>query len=285
MFVALFATLTMSAQQIAVVSGQGVTTVYDGINEAINGAEEGSTIYLNAGGHILSADTKVTKRLTIMGSGHKVNTENADGNTLISGDLNLAKGSDGTAIIGVYMTQGIKIGVDGQVSDIMVQYCNVDNIQVKTLNCPGIYVNQTYVRSEMQFSSSNARVSNCIINNLYGATGGDISHCVISGGINTNNTSFSWNLRWNGIGGDRNVSVSDVQGDFSSIITKWDGISIYSDFHYVEGYEGDTRIGIYGGTGFDDTCTPPIPYIVSKRVPEQTDAQGNLSVEVNVKSK
>jgi hypothetical protein len=43
-----------------------------------------------------------------------------------------------------------------------------------------------------------------------------------------------------------------------------------------------TDIGIYGGTGFSDSALPPGPRIVSKKVADQTDANGNLRVEIKV---
>jgi hypothetical protein len=45
-----------------------------------------------------------------------------------------------------------------------------------------------------------------------------------------------------------------------------------------------TDVGIYGGTGFSDAALPPIPRIVSKSISEQSDENGNLKVNVRVKS-
>ena len=51
-----------------------------------------------------------------------------------------------------------------------------------------------------------------------------------------------------------------------------------------------TQIGIYGGNGkteqdnFDDEALAPIPRIISKEIPEQTDAEGKLNIKITVKS-
>lgn len=275
----------IKAQQIAAVSGAGVTTVFDDLNEAIEKAEEGSTIYLPGCGYVLNPMTKITKRLTIMGSGHKATTENVDGNTTLSGDLQFGEGSDGSAVMGVFMAQGIKIGVDGQVRDITVKYCNVDNIEVKKDSCAGITIEQNFVRSSVEYRTSTGKVCNNVINNLYGVNGGIVSNNVISGTISINNSTFTQNLHWNGVGGSNNIYQHSRQGNFSEIIEKWDGANPNSNFHYVEDYDGDTLIGLYGGAGFDDNCQPPLPFIISKKVAEMTDAQGELSIEVTVKSK
>lgn len=86
--------------------------------------------------------------------------------------------------------------------------------------------------------------------------------------------------------GDDCVTVEDwaeVLGDISK------GISPASDFS-LQGEKGKgaatdgTDIGIYGGTSFDKYALAPIPRIVSKVIPEQTDAQGKLKITVTVKA-
>ena len=43
-----------------------------------------------------------------------------------------------------------------------------------------------------------------------------------------------------------------------------------------------TDVGIYGGNGFNEMGTPPYPYVIFKKVPNETDAQGNLKIKVKV---
>ena len=87
LFVALMATTAIQAQQISVVSPGGATTLYRTFQQAIEGADPGSVIYLPGGGFPISDDVKITKKLTIIGIGHCVKGDNVDGVTTISGNL------------------------------------------------------------------------------------------------------------------------------------------------------------------------------------------------------
>ena len=86
--------------------------------------------------------------------------------------------------------------------------------------------------------------------------------------------------------GDDCVPVEDwaeVLGDISK------GISPASDFS-LQGEDGKgaatdgSDIGIYGGDSFDDNCLAPIPRIISKKIDEQTDGAGKLTMKISVKA-
>lgn len=292
--------VSISAQQIAVVNGAGTTSVYYSLDEAINVAEDGSTVYIPGGGFKIGDDTKITKKLTIIGIGHKPNTDNVDGNTTISGSIRFAAGSDGSAIMGVYMPNDINIGVDGKVKNILVRYCNASSIQVLSDSCTGIFVNQNYLRSNCSFGGSNATVTNNIIWGIQSITGGVVDNniiydCSLHTGIYNyvyysyayiknstvrNNISRYGNYECSGT-----LFQDNESGALSNFFVKCDGVSTNSDFHFKESYEGNRDCGIYAGTGFSDDCLPPMPRIVSKNIAEQTDAQGKLKVQVSVSTK
>lgn len=298
LLVALLTSAMLHAQQIAVVSGSGSTSVYDTLDDAIAGASSGSTIYLPGGGFQVSAETKIKKKITIMGISHKYNSENADGNTTISGDLQFAPGSDGSAVMGVYLGNNILIGVDGRVRNILVKYCNLNEIQVKTDSCPGIIVNQTYGRGNLWFGNSNAQVTNCIANGIGNVRGGIIRYNIFCGASynpyrydyysykDIYNSTISNNIARYGIYyHSGNIEEENMGGDFSAAIVNNQGVNPKSDFHFTEEYEGSRNVGIYaGGTGFSDACLPPMPIITSMHVAEQTDAQGKLQIQVSVKA-
>lgn len=299
MVAALIAAATMYAQQIAVVNGSGSTTIFESLDEAITGAETGSTVYIPGGGFQLKEETKITKKLTIMGIGHKADSENADGNTTISGNIQFAPGSDGSAIMGVYLSNNIKIGVGGRVKNILVRYCNMQEIEVKTDTCPGIIINQNYIRGNVHFAHSPIVFTNNIANGIEYVNGGTICNNLFFGDIYTNsyygNYSFQYinnstlknNLSLHGDRSSSNNLWQDnlITAQWSSYIVRWDGAKTTSDVHFNDTYEGSKEIGIYGGTGFSDDCLPPMPYIVSKSIAEQTDSQGKLKIQVTVKTK
>ena len=87
-----------TAQRISVVTENGVTSIFRTLQDAIESADAGSTIYLPGGGFTLPDSVKITKKLTIIGIGHKSDNENADGSTIISGNLWFNENSSGSAL-------------------------------------------------------------------------------------------------------------------------------------------------------------------------------------------
>ena len=102
--VLMIAAVAVSAQQIAVVTSNGTTTMYQTLGDAIAGATSNSVIYLPAGGFQISDDVKITRKVTIIGVTHKANSDNAEGNTIISGNLNFNGGSSNSAVMGCYIS-------------------------------------------------------------------------------------------------------------------------------------------------------------------------------------
>ena len=311
--VATVITLTAAAQNIAVVSPSNNTTIYHSLDEAITEAAAGSVIYLPGGGVTVKDETKITKKLTIMGVSHRGDTDNAEGASLVGGTLRLDKGADGTALMGFRLSGNIEIGTSSDsVRNVLVRYCNVNSIQVKHSQCSGLVVNQCYLRSGSQFKYCNANITNSICYYLYYLTGaviknniltgnrqdggqwGEIcalrylSSCIITDNVFLNSPNFD-----NGTNCDiyRNMSRGEygddavkIDADWSEVFVKDAGVSTNSDYHFTAAYKQYSDIGIYGGTGFSDEALAPIPRIVSKEVSEQTDGTGKLKVEVTVKA-
>ena len=302
LYILLISLCSSNAQNIAIVDPRGNTTLAETLEEAIDDATSGSTIYLPGGGFQISDDVKITKRLTLMGISHKADSENEDANTVISGNLNFAPNSDGSAIMGIYLSGNINIGFGGRVENVVIKYNNINSIQVQTDSCPGIIVNQNYIRSNCEFRRSNVEFSNNICQGISGINGGTISYnilcnrCYYSPGwadyynIVADNSYSMYNVgASSGYYYAFSVGVEDIgsvsSGNFSDIFENWQGISTNSNVHIKDTYEGDKNIGVHGGgTGFSIECLPPMPHIVSATIAEQTDAQGKLSVRVKIKA-
>lgn len=179
--VALLATMTAAAQNIAAVSPSNATTIFQTLDEAIVGAESGSTIYLPGGGFQISDETKINKKLTIMGVSHRGDTDNVDGATVISGNLHFEGGSSGSAVLGVYLTGNINVGTrTDSVTNFTVRYCNVNYIKVKHSQSSGMVVNQCYLRRESNFGNCNVRLENNIAHSYAYINGGIINHNIIT---------------------------------------------------------------------------------------------------------
>lgn len=321
MFVAMMATVAAQAQQIAVVSG-GSTNLYRTLQEAIDGALSGSVIYLPGGG-IPASDINIDKKITIIGIGHKQKGVNADGYTSIGGNINFKKGSDGSAIIGCYISGNVNIADNsdtGAVNDILVQFCNLNSIQVFDQDCDGIEVNQNYIRGTSNFDYTNPTITNNVLGALRYLNTAVVSNNIFINGVYTNksgyqngyygfldvkNTSFSENVfmcnvrfdnqttndNCQAIGnmtsaswpfGDEAILVSD---SWSMVFKNNAGITPSSEFYFTEKYkEYEGKCGLYGGTSFDDDALPPVPCIIKKEVNPQTDTSGMLKVTISVKA-
>ena len=296
-----------NAQRISVVSPNGETALYTDLNLAIQGAQAGSTIYLPSGGFQLSDATKITKKLTIMGVGHRSNNDNPDGYTLVSGNLFFEEGSDGSAVLGLYLSGTVNIGTSTTaVNDFLLRYCNVYIINVQNSNCQGIEINQNYLRNSSNGSGSPIIFSNNILYSLWNINGGVIKNNIIVYNISPlrslsgcqiyNNIIFCASQTSNDVWGsvfEKNLGtewIADTKvSNWADIFEgPYSGINPNNNYNLKPGAPGKNAgtdgkdIGIYGGSGFKDTALPPGPRIVASKIADQTDASGNLSVEITV---
>lgn len=313
--VAIVATVASYAQTIAVVSSSGSTTMYQDFGKAVNEAKDGSTIYLPGGGFQLNDTIRIKHKVTIMGVSHRADTDNAEGATTIAGNVWFNQGSDGSAVMGCYVSGNINIGEGGHVDNILVRYCNANSTQIKSRECSGIMINQCYMRNTINGAHSNLQVTNSIVHSIREIDGGKINHNVICDRTRwdawenyyyalyrVNNSIISNNII---IQSPTNSACSENQinnnmthvefGDNSTVVSDWKdvfedesytkGVNIMANFKFSKDYQKYSDIGIYGGTGFDDNALAPIPRIISKEIPEQTDASGKLNIKVTVKAK
>ncbi len=309
--------IVVKAQQIAVVDGNGNTDVYQTLQEAIEEAAPGSTIYLPGGGFQISDDVKITKKLSIIGIGHKAVSENADGNTVISGNLYFNEGSSNSAVMGCYISGNVYIGYNNSsVNNIFIQYCNLGGVSVCNNTCTGTYINQNYIRGNSFFAYASVTMTNNIFYSANRISGGKISNNIITYFYHyssysnyalseVSNVTISSNIflysgrNYSHHYGSNctsvdNMGIGNAFGDgFISINEAWTevfkdynngAIDPASDFHFKGDYVQYSDCGIYGGTGFDPGALPPVPFIVAKRIPEQTDASGKLNIKIRVKA-
>lgn len=290
--VAFFATLSANAQSIAAVSPSNVTTMYQTLDKAVTEADPGSIIYLPGGGFNISDDTKIEKRLTIMGISHRGDTDNADGATVIAGSLNFEKGSSGSSVIGAFISGNINVGTEeDEVTNLTVRFCNVNSIQVKNAASSGMIVSQCYLRNTSKFLGCNATLENNIIHSICDVNGGSIKYNVIvssgeyrrgeygfsgrydiyGAAIVAYNSTINYNvicyggtllqgsgcLIYNNMTtqdwGDNPVTLSNVE--WNDVFSKYNNgvITPASNFHFQGDYvQYEGIIGIYGGSSFKD---------------------------------
>lgn len=310
----LLAVVTMSAQQIAVVKGD-VTNVYQTLAEAIDGAESGSFIYLPGGSFPISDEVKITKQLYIMGIGYSVNSDHADGCTIIAGNLYFKGGSSGSFVMGCYLNGDVVIGevAEGEeptiISDVMVKLCNINAIIVNDISS-GAIINQNYIRSTSAIGGTNSKITNNIFHSVNRLNNSmfennivvskwysnwrhshaiyDCNNSIITNNIIMDRDESSGGSNCQITGNLVNESYGDnciVMSNWGDIFVNYVGLSPNSNFHFKEAYkEYEDKVGIHAGTGFSDSGLPPVPYIVEKDIPEQTDASGKLNIKIKVKT-
>lgn len=321
--VAIVATITAGAQNIAVVNSSNTTKIYQTLDDAITNAEAGSIIYIPGGGYQVTDNAKIDKQLTIMGVSHRGDTDNVDGATIISGNLNFIEGSSHSSLIGVYVSGNVNIATSTDpVTNFTMRYCNVNVVNVNNSKSSGMVISQCYLRGASNFGSCNVKISNCIFPYLQKINGGLVDHCIItsyqtfgsgnwwclytvssstvtnnvflstSGGsvLNGNDCYISHNsvgtAKWSK---DEAPIVLPEGKKFDDVFVANKGVSIASNYKLSTEWGkkaalDGTDLGIYGSTGFSDEALAPIPRIVSKKVAEQTDGSGKLQIEVTVKA-
>ena len=85
--------------------------------------------------------------------------------------------------------------------------------------------------------------------------------------------------------GDNCTILNDV--DWNDVFINYNNgaINPNSNFHLQDSYrQYENTYGVYSGTGFNDKQIAPVPYIVAKRIAEETDAAGQLKIQVRVKA-
>lgn len=317
LLIAFVAIVAAKGQQIAVVSGNGATTIYQTLDDAVAGAEDGSTVYLPGGGFPIKDETKIDKKLTIMGVSHRGDTDNVDGATIIAGNLSFVGKSSGSAVIGVYISGNINVGNETDpIRNLTIRNCNINAILVNNDQSTGMIVNQNYLRNLSSFGNSNPKITNNIAHSFCGINGGQIKNNIIvsyswisqkNSVIFADNSTITNNVilapHWPGqltqvhVGSECIISNNMVryewgencivanENDWNNVFKKDKGVNIYSEYTFINDYEKyQDKVGIYAGTGFDDSALPPVPHIIAKNIPEQTDAEGKLNIKIRVKA-
>lgn len=288
------------AQQIVVVSEDGETSICKSLEKAIETATNGSVIYLPGGSYRISDDAVITKKLCIIGLGHKAISGNTDGYTTIAANLWFNENSSGCSVIGCYISGDVIIGNDGNsVNDVVIKCCNINRLLVKNDNCTGTVVCQSYIRNRSDLKKGTLFTNNIahsvrsecgkIVNNVL-VNGSEIYTCYVARNIFLNgqgvesyhHNTFSDNMAKDDVG-DAPVNIGEKA--WSDLFVKYNNgsISPASDFHFKDEYKTLYKdYGIYGGTGFNASGQPPLPFFEAKSIPEQTDAEGNLNIRIRV---
>lgn len=291
-------TITLAAQEITVVNANGTTHFYRTLTQAIEKSTDNCVIYLPQGGFALHDSVKITKKVTIIGVGHRGKHGKVDGVTNIGGNLFFNEGSNGSAVMGCYLGGTLNVNV----SDFLLRYCNAGNINV-IASSVGTIINQNYIRGDINFNGARGMVTNNILRRVNNMNGGTIRYNVfardtsmgsVSNAFITDNVFVVWgshsgsdikashNLFIGAEWGENPLNLTDVTA--ADVFVNDAGVSNSSDYHFQEAYKQyETQYGIYAGQGFNDLQVAPVPSLILRSADEQTNTSGQLKVQVRVK--
>jgi hypothetical protein len=301
-----------SAQKAVILQHNGNVTVYTSPNamvEAYNAAVDGDTIYLPGG--VFPALT-LFKRLSLYGAGHYPDSSASTGVTSISGALGFSTGSSKSFITGLHITGVISFEHNIRIDSVVIMRCYAAGLHANSgdalTNCRGILAYQNVLGSVYASHTEGIRVFNNIIALVrYSGAGNPwfrnnkISTIQeYSNALFENNTiqEFSYGIDFNtfrhnivaGVPGtDNNTWIGNYTGiDFSNLFVKQTQWFDYGDDYHLKtpsSYPGTdgSQAGLYGGYyPYKTGAVPPHPHIQSKTIPLQTNASGQLNIQVKV---
>lgn len=316
-----FSSLLAQTPPIVVVNAAGTTTgIYYKLTDAIKNATAGSFLYLSGGIYTNNSTEIIDKELHLIGAGYDPESTIATSPTVISNQITFtvtAKGStlEGLNLNYVVLNDNLEGIIFRRVYLKSVSYGNY----LKNLGfyeCILLtYVGQNYSLPEnislkncvliSGLSCTKSTIENCLLLNIYGYFDKSTyksnifrfttpSTTTFSNGSFFYNNIFDATVIYNSseyeVGTQDKIVLSSI---FSFLPASGQyTFSFKDDFHpsaaseeiVKKGYNG-THCGIYGGTlPFKDGGIPSNPHIYFKSIEGQTDASGNLKVQVKVKA-
>jgi hypothetical protein len=317
-----FSLTTVAQKFITALQHNGATQIFYGQNsfvEAYNVSVKGDTLNLSAG--YFNAPASIGKGVKIIGSGHfPDSTGVVVKRTKILSGLNIAKGADSLHLEGLYIEGNILYANESSISYVRVLRCKFYNAYSNSSSvlagrnfcsfeecyCPGSISFSGYgdnllikhcIVSQISDIGGNSIIDGNIILRLDGYSLMNVNSSLIRNNIMTSRNSALYgctqNVFYNNIMfsdfGTNSYSNNYALISSSEIFVNPSEDFYTSDYHLKnpEKYIGTdgTQIGLYGGTTpFKEKGLPSNPQIVKKNIGEQTDANGNLNVNVTVKA-
>ena len=296
----------------------GQVSYFDTLDEAFMALKAGCVVYIPSGSYILSAkeETKVKCQVAIYRAGCSPYAKDTD-YTRIIGTIEFVGGASSSVIMGLRNEGDIYIREN--VKNILIKNVDVQCIYFSSESNTGCLVTSSVIRNYLS-GSGNApvQVTNCLAGNIVDIKGGEIANCILKPSssyypsyyyTSSSYTSHSSLMR-NNIGLDLNKStyLSDCQetctmvgsspqipypaGGVEALFEKYDPSDPFdlrkNNYRLKKGVSGTNAgtdgkdIGLYGGSGFDDTGRAPIPKIKIREIAPQTDDKDRLKVKIEV---
>lgn len=289
----------------------GKVSYFDTLDEAFMALKAGCVVYIPSGSYTLSGkeETNVKCQVAIYGAGCRPYGKDTD-YTHITGPIYLKEGASSSIIMGLRSESNIE--VKANVKNILIKNVDVGYIGFSSESNTGCVVTSSVIRSGVNGNAAPVQVTNCLAGNIVGIKGGEIANCILKGSYSSY-SSYSYSsssLLRNNIGLDRTgiKSISNCQeecnmvgkdsqipypsGGLEALFEKYDASDPFNlsknNYRLKKGVSGTNAgtdgkdIGLYGGSGFDDSGRAPIPKIKIREIAPQTDEQDRLKVKIEV---
>lgn len=292
----------------------GQVSYFDTLDEAFIALKAGCVVYIPSGSYVLSnkEETKVKCRVAIYGAGCRPYGKDTD-YTRIIGNIEFVEGASSSVIMG-FRNEG-DIYIRENVKNILIKNVDVQCIYFSSKSNTGCLVTSSVIRDYL-LGNAPVQVTNCLAGNIVGIKGGEIANCILKPSssspwyyTSTTSTTTSSLMRNNiGLDLDKSPYLSACQetctmvgsspqipypaGGVEALFEKYDPSDPFdlrkNNYRLKKGVSGTNAgtdgkdIGLYGGSGFDDTGRAPIPKIKIREIAPQTDEQDRLKVKIEV---
>lgn len=297
----------------------GQVSYFDSLDEAFMALKAGCVVYIPSGSYVLSdkKETKIKCRVAIYGAGCRPYGKDTD-YTRIFGNIEFVEGASSSVIMG-FRNEG-DIHIRENVKNILIKNVDVKEICFFSKSNTGCLVTSSVIRNYLTGTGdAPVLVTNCLAGNIVNIKGGEIANCILkpssSFATSYSNPTTSYydsssSLMRNNIGLDldRPTSLTACQetctmvgsspqipyptGGVEALFEKYDPSDPFdlrkNNYRLKKGVSGTNAgtdgkdIGLYGGSGFDDTGRAPIPKIKIREIAPQTDDKDRLKVKIEV---
>ena len=302
---------------ITVQYADGQVSYFDTLDEAFMALKAGCVVYIPSGSYKLSSkdETKIKCQVAIYGAGCRPYGKDTD-YTRIIGNIEFVGGASSSVIMGL-RNEG-DIYIKENVKNMLIKNVDVGVIFFSSESNTGCLVTSSVIRN---YLSGNApvQVTNCLAGNIGAIKGGEIANCILKPSSSSYSSFYysshsssysSSSLMRNNIGLDLDKSTSLLNcqetctmvgsspqipypaGGVEALFEKYDPSDPFdlrkNNYRLKKGVSGTNAgtdgkdIGLYGGSGFDDTGRAPIPKIKIREIAPQTDEQDRLKVKIEV---
>lgn len=305
---------------ITVQYADGQVSYFDTLDEAFMALKAGCVVYIPSGSYMLSdkEETKIKCQVAIYGAGCRPYGKDTD-YTRIFGNIEFVEGASSSVIMG-FRNEG-DIYIRENVKNILIKNVDVQCIYFSSESNTGCLVTSSVIRNYLSGNgSAPVQVTNCLAGNIGAIKGGEIANCILKPSSTYYSTYYSTysysstyttsSLMRNNIGLDLDTytSLSACQeactmvgsspqipyptGGVEALFEKYDPSDPFdlrkNNYRLKKGVSGTNAgtdgkdIGLYGGSGFDDTGRAPIPKIKIREIAPQTDDKDRLKVKIEV---